>query len=92
MRKIQLAILLAVMALILAACGGEEGNGSGDGENKVYKVGIDTTYPPFEFEENGEYKGIDIDLINAIAENQDFEIKLSPMDFGGIIPSMQSVN
>ena len=64
--------------------------GSGDSEGKVYQVGIDTTYPPFEYEEDGEYKGIDVDLIRAIAENQGFEIELNPMDFGGIIPAVQA--
>ncbi|ALS75227.1 glutamine ABC transporter substrate-binding protein [Planococcus rifietoensis] len=88
-----LALLLAVLT-VLAACGGsEEESGSGEsggGEGEAYRVGIDTTYPPFEFEEDGEYTGIDIDLINAIAENQGFEIEFNPMDFGGIIPALQA--
>lgn len=87
-----LALLAALVAilLVLAACGSDNDEGSGDSEGKVYKVGIDTTYPPFEYEEDGEYKGIDVDLINAIAENQGFEIELNPMDFGGIIPAVQA--
>ena len=88
-----LALLLAVL-IVLAACGdSEEESGSGEsggGEGESYRVGIDTTYPPFEFEEDGEYTGIDIDLIKAIAENQDFEIDFNPMDFGGIIPALQA--
>ena len=88
-----LALLLAVL-IVLAACGdSEEESGSGEsggGEGESYRVGIDTTYPPFEFEEDGEYTGIDIDLIKAIAENQGFEIDFNPMDFGGIIPALQA--
>lgn len=97
MKKFGLFSLLLVFVLVLAACGSEETGGgsedagnSGGEEAKTYKVGIDTTYPPFEFEEGGEYKGIDIDIINAIAEDQGFKIELSPMDFGGIIPAMQA--
>ena len=91
MKKFKLVSLLLILTLLLAACGtAEEGNTSGEGEGKVYKVGIDTTYPPFEFEVDGEYKGIDIDLINAIAENQGIKIEFNPMDFGGIIPAMQA--
>lgn len=96
MKKFSLLLLLLSAMLIIAACGSdepaEETGGSGDGaaESKTYKVGIDTTYPPFEFEENGEYTGIDIDLINAIAESQGFEIEFNPMDFGGIIPALQA--
>lgn len=79
----------------MAACGtGKDNNANDNGKNsngeKVYKVGIDTTYPPFEFKEGDKYKGIDIDLINAIAKNQGFKIELSPMDFGGIIPALQA--
>ncbi|ANU16057.1 glutamine ABC transporter substrate-binding protein [Planococcus maritimus] len=86
-----LALLLAVL-MVLAACGDseEEAGGGESGEGESYRVGIDTTYPPFEFEDAGEYTGIDIDLINAIAENQGFEIEFNPMDFGGIIPALQA--
>lgn len=90
-----LALLAALVAMlfVLAACGtedeGTEGT-SGDAEGQVYQVGIDTTYPPFEYEEGGEYKGIDVDLIRAIAENQGFKIELNPMDFAGIIPAVQA--
>lgn len=93
MKKFGLFSLFLILTIVIAACGNKdetsETNESGKNE-KVYKVGVDTTYPPFEFKEGDEYKGIDIDLINAIAENQGFEIELSPMDFGGIIPAMQA--
>ncbi|AQQ54954.1 transporter substrate-binding domain-containing protein [Planococcus lenghuensis] len=95
MKKWSLLALLVSVLLVLAACGeGEEEaavvEGEGEEAAEVYRVGIDTTYPPFEYEVDGEYKGIDIDLINAIAENQGFEIELEPMDFAGIIPAMQA--
>ena len=91
MKKFKLLSILLVLTLLVAACGTKDENtGSGKEEGKVYKVGIDTTYPPFESEEAGEYKGIDIDIINAIAKNQGIKIEFSPMDFGGIIPAMQA--
>lgn len=95
MKKFSLLLVLLAAMLVLAACGSEdssEGSGGGEGSNeeKTYKVGIDTTYPPFEFEEGGEYTGIDIDLIKAISESQGFAIQFEPMDFGGIIPALQA--
>ena len=95
MKKFSLLLGLLAAMLVLAACGSEdssEGSGGGEGSNeeKTYKVGIDTTYPPFEFEEGGEYTGIDIDLIKAISESQGFAIQFEPMDFGGIIPALQA--
>jgi glutamine transport system substrate-binding protein len=91
MKKFGLFSLLLILTIIIAACGGsKETAGEGEKGGKVYKVGVDTTYPPFEFKEGNDYKGIDIELINAIAKNQGFKIELSPMDFGGIIPAMQA--
>jgi len=92
MKKFALLSLLLILSLFIAACGGTEEKADNKKEEtaKVYKVGVDVTYPPFEFKDGNEYKGIDIDLINAIAKNQGFKIELSPMDFGGIIPAMQA--
>lgn len=101
-RKISLFSLLVVLILGLAACGGgnsdsDDNNADSgandadtDGEGQVYTVGVDNTYPPFEFTEDGELVGIDVDLINAIAEDQGFEVEIEQMDFSGIIPSMQA--
>ncbi|WP_129725989.1 transporter substrate-binding domain-containing protein [Ectobacillus funiculus] len=95
MKKSYMVILCLMLSLLLAACNSSKqtqatGRENGNTENKTYKVGVDTTYPPFEYQENGQYKGIDIDLINEIAKNQGFKIELKPMDFGGIIPAMQA--
>lgn len=91
MKKSLLASLVLIPALLLGACSStSEETTSEETKEKVYRVGVDTTYPPFEFEENGEYKGIDIELIKEIAKEEGFEIELKPMDFGGIIPSLQA--
>ena len=97
MKKFGMFTLMLSIMLILAACGTDNGESSGEssgnsaGEGKEkYTVGIDNTYPPFEFEVDGELTGIDIDIMTAIAENQGFEIEYDAMDFGGIIPAMQA--
>ncbi|MBT2700578.1 transporter substrate-binding domain-containing protein [Bacillus sp. ISL-40] len=90
MKKLGLLSLLLILSIFIAACGSKDTADEQEKGGKVYKVGVDTTYPPFEFKEGNDYKGIDIELINAIAKNQDFKIELSPMDFGGIIPAMQA--
>lgn len=88
-KKIMLSLFM-VVTLLLGACSiGNDDSGSVD-KDKVYKVGIDVTYPPFEYKDGDTYKGIDIDLINAIAKDQDFKIEFEAMDFGGIIPALQA--
>ncbi|WP_252504324.1 transporter substrate-binding domain-containing protein [Sporosarcina sp. Marseille-Q4943] len=88
MKKFGAFVLLLSFMLVVAACGSNKSTGSEGGTK--YRVGIDNTYPPFEFEVDGKLTGIDIDIISAIAKNQGFEIEFDAMDFGGIIPAMQA--
>jgi len=66
----------------------EEGITSAEGQ--PYAVGIDTSYAPFEFQTGGEYTGIDIELMTAIAELHGFEIEFNPMNFDEIIPALEA--
>lgn len=47
---------------------------------------------PFEFKQDGEYVGFDIDMWDAIAKRMGVEYELRPMDFNGIIPALQTGN
>lgn len=55
-------------------------------------VGVDTAFVPFEFKQGSEYVGFDIDLWDAIAKKMNVSYELRPMDFGGLIPGLQSNN
>ncbi|MGX7203856.1 amino acid ABC transporter substrate-binding protein/permease [Enterococcus pingfangensis] len=58
---------------------------------KTYKIGTDLTFAPFEFQNSdGEYIGIDVDLLNQIAEDQNFKIDLRPLGFDSSIQGVQS--
>ena len=98
MKKI-LAILLAIaMAFTFAACGG--GSDDQDGEQgasdtpAVYKVAMEPTFPPFDTinVETQELEGFDVDLMNAIAADQGFELEWVNMGFDGLIPALQAGN
>ncbi|PVA05503.1 glutamine ABC transporter substrate-binding protein GlnH [Thalassorhabdomicrobium marinisediminis] len=53
-------------------------------------VATDTAFVPFEFKQDGEYVGFDIDMWDAIAQDLGVTYELRPMDFGGIIPALQT--
>jgi len=53
-------------------------------------VATDTAFVPFEFMQDGEYVGFDIDMWNTIADELGLEFELRPMDFNGIIPGLQT--
>jgi len=55
---------------------------------KKYTISTDATYAPFEYEKDGKYVGIDMDILAAIAKSEGFEYELKPMNFKGIIPAL----
>lgn len=77
--------LILVLLLAFVACSKKETNAK-----RVYKIGTDVTFAPFEFEKDGKYVGIDIEILEAIAKVEGFEFELSPMNFNGIIPGLTS--
>jgi polar amino acid transport system substrate-binding protein len=92
-KKSLVGILLAsVMTVgLMAGCGVSKNDSSKSGDgNKKYIIACDAKYAPFSFEENGKYKGIDVEILDAVAKEENFEYELKPMDFNGIIPGLTS--
>lgn len=77
-------------------------SGSGDGsaaadvgdlvKDGKLTVCSDIPYAPFEFEEKGELKGIDVDLMKAIAKDLGLEATFRDTDFDGIFASLAAGN
>ena len=56
---------------------------------KVYTVGTDAAYAPFEFQnEKGEIVGFSVDLLNAVAAKGGFEIKFVNTPWEGIFNAL----
>ena len=80
-KKLTVLALALIMVFSLAACGGSD----------AYIVAMEPTFPPFDTtDENGELSGFDVDLMNAIAEDQGFEIEWTQLGFDGLIPALES--
>ncbi|AKB27418.1 Glutamine ABC transporter, periplasmic glutamine-binding protein [Methanosarcina siciliae T4/M] len=59
----------------------------------TYIVGTEAQFPPFEIvDSGGNVIGFDIDLLNAIAEDQGFKVEYLDQDFAGLIPALQTGN
>lgn len=66
-----------------------EATDSGSGE--TYVIATDTTFAPFEFvDENGEFTGIDVELLDAIAENQGFDYELKSLGFDAAVQAVET--
>ncbi len=62
-----------------------------DTTGKKYIIATDTTFAPFEFEnEKGERVGIDLDLLAAIAEDQGFEYELQSLGFSAAVTALEA--
>lgn len=99
-KKLMTLLLVLVMALSFVACGGTDqtpgtdANSGAGAEKPIYKVAMEPTFPPFDTinEETQELDGFDYDLMNAIAEDQGFELEWVNMGFNGLITSLQAGN
>ncbi len=100
MKKILNFLLVGILILGLVAVSGctDSAQGSDTSDETVeevptYIVGTEPYFPPFEYaDENNsnEIIGFDVDLINAIAEDQGFEIEWKDLEFDALIPALQS--
>jgi len=94
--KISLVALLVLSLLSFAGCAKKEEPKAEapKEEEKVFVVGTEPTFPPFEMtdEKTGEIIGFDIDLIKAIAEDQGFKVEVQNLGFDGLIPAVQTGN
>lgn len=87
--KKTLVILLTVLLVLTAftGCGKEEEKE----EAKVYVIATDTTFAPFEYQDaNGDYVGIDIEILAAVAEDQGFEYELQPLGFSAAVTALEA--
>ncbi len=92
-KKFAAMTLALTMAFSFAACGGSEEAPADDAaaDGKTYIIATDTTFAPFEFQnEAGEYVGIDMDLLAAIAEDQGFQYELQYLGFDAAVQALES--
>ncbi len=82
MKKI---FLMFAMIFMFAACGGNK-----EAAKKVYVVGTNAEYPPFEYVENGEIAGFDAEIIKEAAKRMGIEYKWLNTNFDGLIPALQT--
>lgn len=83
MKKFTLLAIFMIFSLVLAACGTDkeadadasEKSGSNEVKKKL-KIATEANYAPFVFLDKGEITGFDVDFMNAVAKEADYEIEL----------------
>ena len=95
LKVLALVLAAALACMSLTACGGSS-SGSGDAsaaggeETKTIVVATSPDYPPFESLENNEIVGIEVDIMDLIAQDLGMTVKYEQMDFDSVIPGVQA--
>lgn len=96
-KRVNVLVMAFAMVIGLAACSGKKeakvtisAEGVTPPETKNYIIATNTEFAPFEFKNNlGQYVGIDIDLLSAIAKDQGFTYELVPMTFSQMLQAVE---
>ena len=59
-----------------------------DTKIETIKMATNAEFPPYEFKDGNEFKGIDIDIANKIADELGMILEIVDVDFDAIIPSV----
>ncbi|HRW49418.1 MAG TPA: transporter substrate-binding domain-containing protein [Caldilinea sp.] len=73
-----------------AAPEAEESPTPAPAQTGIVTVGIDPSFEPFVFVKDGKLSGFDVDLLNAMAADGDFEVAYVVSDFDEIFAGLQS--
>lgn len=87
-------VVLALVLLLAATTGVPvlaQSQADQPGSGKTYLIGTDVTFAPFEFQDpSGEFVGIDMDLMKAIAKDQNFKYEIRPLGFNAAVQALES--
>ncbi len=79
--KITTKIMSCLVALLALSCAKADPN--------TLVVGTNAEFPPFEYLENGEVVGFDVELIHAVAEVLGKKVKIENLSWVGLLPALQ---
>ena len=95
MKKIVCLAVAAFSAAVIGLSAGCGGQGFSKQENKgeaVIRAGMDAAYPPFGSQDlnSKEYVGFDVDIIKAVAAEENLKVQVKNVNFDGLIPALQT--
>ena len=107
MKMAAAGLAAAVMALSLAACGGDTGSGSSTPASNTSSaaaaklnlvkegtlvMGTNAEFPPFEYKEGTGFAGIDVDIMKAVADKLGLKLEIEDMAFESLTQSFGRID
>ncbi|WP_297434698.1 transporter substrate-binding domain-containing protein, partial [uncultured Cetobacterium sp.] len=87
MKKIIMSMMVLVFVVFMGCTKDEKKTVSNE---KIYVVGTNAEYPPYEYLENNKVVGFDADIIEELSKRVGFNYKWSNMNFDGLISALQA--
>jgi len=88
MKKILAMILAAMLLLTVVGCGG--GATTEDDGKAELVMATNANFPPYEYMEGDQYKGIDIEMAQKLAEKLDMNLVIENVEFGTIVGGVET--
>ncbi len=86
---VSLAVVVVMLVSALAACGSAAPATTGP-QAKKFVIATDAQFPPMEFvDDTKEIVGFDVDLMNAIAASQGFQVEFKNTAWDGIFAGLE---
>ena len=79
-------LCLVLCTALLAGCGAAPA----EDDTNTLVVATHATFPPYEYYEDGQPVGIDLDIMQAVCDHLGYKMEVVDMEFGSIIPAVAS--
>ena len=81
MKRIISNIFVVLLIVFITACGSNKNE---------FVVATNATFPPYEYKDGNEYRGIDIEIAKEIANSLGKDLRVLDIEFNSIIPAVVS--
>lgn len=98
MKKLFAVVLVSIMVISMLTGCSSSGSSNKDSKKsskevestnkKVLKVGMEASYPPFEYREDEEIVGLDVDLAKELGKELGYELEFVDTSFDGIFAGL----
>lgn len=83
-------LLLVISLVLLAACGPAGQSWQRIEQTGLLRVGLDPTYPPFEFHDGQTVQGLDVDLATALAADLGLTAQFVSFGYDGLYAALET--
>lgn len=90
MKKRMLVILTMVAAMVLVLTGCSSNSSSETKTKGTLTIGLEGTYAPYSYRENGKLTGFEVDFAKALAKKMNLKAKFVPTKWDSLIAGLNS--